>query len=135
MSNDDDKQFVLDQQRKRFTVLKFIWEKTRTLPKNHLLNFAILEDIADNVGIYDVELFEILQYLQSEGLIELIRYMGQKFPVSRITHQGKIEIEAAITKPHQGTEHFVESVIMIFNGQVGAVQTGENTATVSQKNK
>jgi hypothetical protein len=135
MSNDDDKQFVLDQQHKRFTVLKFIWEKTRTLPKSHLLNFAILEDIADNLGIYDVELFEILQYLQSEGLIELIQCMGQKFPVSQITHQGKIEIEAAITKPHQGTEHFAESVIMIFYGQVGAVQTGENTATVSQKNK
>lgn len=134
MSNDDDKQFVLDQQRKRFAVLKFIWEKTRTLPKNHLLNFAILEDIADNIGIYDVELFEILQYLQSEGLIELIQYMGQKFPVSRITHQGKIEIEAAITKPHQRTEHFVEQVIMIFYGQVGAVQTGENTATVLQDN-
>ncbi len=134
MSDDDDKQFVLDQQRKRFAVLKFIWEKTRTLPKNHLLNFAILEDIADNVGIYDVELFEILQYLQSEGLIELIQYMGQKFPVSRITHQGKIEIEAAITKPHQRTEHFVEQVIMKFYGQVGAVQTGGNTATVSQNN-
>jgi hypothetical protein len=136
MSNDDDKKFILEQQSKRFAVLKFIWEETRTRPKNHLFNFAILEDIADNASIYsDVELFEILQYLQSEGLIELIQHMGQRFPVSRITHQGKIEIEAAITKPHQRTEDFVEPVIMIFYGQVGAVQTGENTATVSQKNK
>ena len=60
MIGDDDNQYVLDQQKKRFAVLKFIWKETRTLPKN-LLNFAIAKDIADNVGIYDVELFEILQ--------------------------------------------------------------------------
>lgn len=120
MSNDDDKQFVLDRQRKRFAVLKFIWKETGILPKN-LLNFAIFKDIAVNLGIYDVELFEILQYLQSEGLIELIQHMGQQFPVSQITHRGKIEIEEAIIKPTENTEHFLSSMIV-------------NIATMNQTN-
>ena len=111
MIGDDDNQYVLDQQKKRFAVLKFIWKETRTLPKN-LLNFAIAQNIAINVDIYDIELFEILQYLQSEGLIELIQYMGQESPVSRITHQGKVEMEKAITRPNEDTEHFLSSVII-----------------------
>jgi len=110
----DDNQYVLDQQKKRFAVLKYIWKETRTLP-NSLLNFAIFEDITINVGIYDDELFEILQYLQSEDLIKLTKYMGQEFPVSRITHQGKVEMEYAITKPSQDTEHFLSSVIVTMN--------------------
>jgi len=132
MINDDDKQFVLDQQSKRFAVLKFIWQETRIHPKDSL-SYSTAKDIAIKTGIDGDDLFGILQYLKSEGLIELLQYMGG-IPLSQITHQGKVEMENAITRPSEGTEHFAEQVIMNFYAQVGVVQTGENTATVLHNN-
>jgi|694.fasta_scaffold42053_7 hypothetical protein len=119
MSNDDDKQFILDQQRKRFTVLKFIWQETKTQPKDSL-SYSTAKDIVIKIGIDDDDLLGIFQYLESEGLIELLQYMGQ-LPLSRITHRGKIEIENAIIKPNEDTEHFLSSVIV-------------NIATMNQTN-
>ncbi|MFN6386438.1 MAG: hypothetical protein ACK5RE_07610 [Pseudanabaena sp.] len=110
MSNDDDKQFVLAQQSKRFAVLKFIWQETRTQPKDSL-SYATAKDIATKTGIVDDDLVEIIQYLEDEGLIEPYPYMG-KIPLSRITHRGKTEIEDAIIKPTEDTEHFLSSVIV-----------------------
>lgn len=110
MSNDDDKQFVLDQQSKRFAVLKFIWQETRTQPKDSL-SYATAKDIAIKTGIDDDDLLGILEYLEAEGLIESYPYLGQ-IPLRRITHQGKVEMENAITRPNESTEHFLSSVIV-----------------------
>jgi len=113
MSNDeDDKQFVLDQQSKRFAVLKFIWQETRIKPKDSLI-CSTVKDIAIETRINGDDLLGILQYLKSEGLIELSQYERQS--VSRITHQGKVEMEEAITRPSQDTEHFLSSVIVTMN--------------------
>ena len=132
----DDLDKVLEKQTKRLKILRGIYFIT-----NGVIDEVIeLYNYPEIIDIHGAELIRVLQYLEREGLIKPQRYLlshclsDGSSPYVKITHQGVIEIEAAITKPHQRTEHFVESVIMNFYGQVGAVQTGENTATVSQNN-
>ena len=112
MSNETDKQYVIDQQKKRFSVLDFIWKNTRQQPQSSR-NYSTAKEISSATGIDDDELFTALQYLESEGLIELFPYMGQ-LPYSRVTHSGIVEMESAITNPNQDTNHFFSSVIINF---------------------
>ena len=112
MSNETDKQYVIDQQKKRFSVLDFIWKDTRQQPQSSR-NYSTAKEISSATGIDDDELFTALQYLESEGLIELMQYMGQ-LPYSRVTHSGIVEMESAITNPNQDTNHFFSSVIINF---------------------
>ncbi|MCL1495411.1 MAG: hypothetical protein M1G31_32370 [Pseudanabaena sp. Salubria-1] len=112
MSNETDKQYVIDQQKKRFSVLDFIWKDTRQQPQSSR-NYSTAKEISSATGIDDDELFTALQYLESEGLIELMQHMGQ-LPYSRVTHSGIVEMESAITNPNQDTNHFFSSVIINF---------------------
>lgn len=132
-SEDLDK--VLEKQTKRLKVLRGIYFITDGVTDEiiELYNYPQIIDIQG------ADLIRILEYLEREGLIESHGHLSHclssgSSPDVKITHQGVIEIEAAITKPHQRTEHFVEQVIMNFFEKVGAVQTGENIATVSQNN-
>ena len=127
----DDIDKVLEKQTKRLKVLRGIY----------IIVDGITESVIDlyshskTIDIKGEELIRILEYLENERLIKSIGSLWGGNPQVKITHQGVIEIEVAITRPNQGTEHFVQQVIMNFFGQVGAIQTGENIATVSQNNK
>lgn len=128
----DDLNKVLEKQTKRLKVLRGIYLITDGVT-DEIIELYNYPEIIDIRG---AELIRILEYLEREKLIESLDVLSNYLsnggsPDVKITHQGVIEIEAAITKPHQRTEHFVEQVIMNFYGQIGAVQTGENTATVS----
>lgn len=70
-------------------------------------------------------------YLQGEGLV-----MGKSSHRMSITHHGVVEIEQAINRPKERTEHFTPVVIQqVFHGAVGAVQTGADAvANVQQQN-
>ena len=127
----DDIDKVLEKQTKRLKVLRGIYLITDGITERAI-------DLYSYPKIIDIqgeELIRILEYLENERLIKSIGSLWGGNPQVKITHQGVIEIEVAITRPNQGTEHFVQQVIMNFFGQVGAIQTGENIATVSQNNK
>lgn len=112
MSNETNKQYVIDQQKKRFSVLDFIWKNTRQQPQGSL-NYSDAKDIANATGIYGEDLSTVLHYLESRGLIELFPYMGG-LPYSRVTHSGIVEMENAITNPNQDTNYFSSGVIINF---------------------
>ena len=112
MSNETNKQYVIDQQKKRFSVLDFIWKNTRQQPQGSL-NYSDAKDIANATGIYGEDLSTVLHYLESRGLIELFPYMGG-LTYSRVTHSGIVEMENAITNPNQDTNYFSSGVIINF---------------------
>ena len=127
----DDIDKILEKQTKRLKVLRGIYLITDGITERTI-------DLYAHPKIIDIkgeELIRTLEYLENERLIKSIGSLWGGSPQVKITHQGVLEIEAAITRPNQGTEHFVQQVIMNFFGQVGAIQTGENTATVSQNDK
>ena len=127
----DDIDKVLEKQTKRLKVLRGIYLITDGIT-DEVIDLYSYPEIIDIKG---EELIRILEYLEDERLIKSTGSLWGGNPEVKITYQGVIEIEAAIIRPNQGTEHFVQQVIMNFFGQVGAIQTGENTATVSQNDK
>ena len=129
-------QYVLEQDKKRFLVLKTIYQKSN-FNKDEVTSTS---DICDQTSICGEELLHILEYLESENLIKpmgtlLAMYGGSAFVT--ITHQGIREVEASIKKPHEPTAHFPAQVFQnTFNAAVGALQQGGqyNTANVNQNN-
>jgi hypothetical protein len=127
-------QYVLEQDKKRFLVLKTIYKNSK-LDKDEV---TCTSDICDQTSICGEELLHILEYLESESLIKpmgtLLAMYGGSAHVT-ITHQGIREVEAAIKKPHESTAHFPAQVFQnTFNATVGALQQGgqNNTANVNQ---
>ena len=129
---ESDYQHILEKQKKRFEVLKAIYTDT-----NGEENKASLaSEISDTTGIPTSELAHILRYLQQEGLIRplvLINDCSGRIPIL-ILHQGVVEIESAMSKPHEPTEHFPAQIFNITNhGLVANQQFGNsNTANVTQ---
>lgn len=127
-------QYVLEQDKKRFLVLKKIYKKSK-LNKDEVTSTS---DICNQTSICGEELLHILEYLESESLIKpmgtLLAMYGGSAHVT-ITHQGIREVEASIKKPYESTAHFPAQVFQnTFNAAVGALQQGgqNNTANVNQ---
>lgn len=109
---DDDKQYVIEQQMKRFAALKFIWKETR----DSETLFSPINEICDAIQVNQDELLQILGYLEAEGLIKRMIYLGQP-TLSQVTYLGKVEIENAITRPSEDTEHFSSKAITFIMNQ------------------
>ncbi|MBW4578673.1 MAG: hypothetical protein KME42_03750 [Tildeniella nuda ZEHNDER 1965/U140] len=130
---ESDYQHVLEKQKKRFEVLRAIFidtngEETKT---------SLSGKISQLTGIPLSELVHILRYLKQEGLIRplaLINADSERIPIL-ILHQGVVEIEAAISKPHEPTEHFPAQIFNIINNApVAGQQFGnQNTLNVTQR--
>jgi hypothetical protein len=105
----DDHEYVIEQQEKRFSVLEFIWKETRGQPSNCYLTD---KQIGIATKIYGQDLSIVVDYLKCEGLIELREEMERL--CIRVTHLGVLEMESAITNPNQDTNHFFSSVIINF---------------------
>ena len=129
-----DREYVLEKQKKRLKILRGIYRVTE----------GIAEDVVDVshypelIDIEGLDLRYILQYLEHEGLIRVrgSSLLDGSSPQIAMTHKGVVEIETAITRPTEPTEHFVEQVIQnYFLAPIGVVQTGsDNNADILQNN-
>ncbi len=102
---------IKKQQSRRFQFLKHLYDKTQnfyaaeaTSPAQ--MAFFSPDDLGNELGFTSIETKQIVTYLANERLIQKIttKAMG-------ITHRGLIEIENALTKPDQPTEHFPPNVV------------------------
>ncbi len=119
---------VLEKDAKRYRALREIYRGT----KGEEYATVADEDLAKELGVNLEELYDILTYLEREGLVSLETMGGPG-----ITHSGIREVEASIRTPSRPTPHFsvpvIQHVTNNFHAPVGAVQTGNhNTANVTQ---
>ncbi|MEW6493174.1 MAG: pentapeptide repeat-containing protein [Cyanobacteriota bacterium] len=129
----EDCQYVIEQEWKRFSVLKAIYMDSGG--KSNLATTAF--NICKTTGISGEECVHILEYLEREELIKALTslYGDISTIATQITHKGIREVEAAIKKPNESTEHFS---YQIFNNTFVAPvasfqQTGEgNSSTIHQ---
>jgi DNA-binding IscR family transcriptional regulator len=129
----DNYQLVLEKDRKRFEVLRFVYIDTDGRDDQA----SSITEIGHATGISDEELIQILVYLKNEGLIKVLGSIyGGGSTAIQILHQGICEIEAAIKKPNESTEHFPMQVFNITNNSsVGGQQFGNNnTLNINQRN-
>jgi DNA-directed RNA polymerase specialized sigma subunit len=124
----NDYQLVLQKQKNRFDVLRFIYQETNG--EEDKLTTA--GDIGKATGISIEEVINILKYLQNEGLVKFLSafYQSSELISIKILHQGVVEIEAAITKPDQPTEHFVAQIFHITNNAPISTQQFGNQNTL-----
>ncbi len=123
---DDDKQYVIEQQMKRFAALKFIWKETRDAENL----FSPINDVCDAIQVNQDELLQVLGYLEAEGLIKRMIYLGQP-TLSQVTYLGKVEIENAITRPSEDTEHFSSKAITFIMSQTNITAGRDAIGNVS----
>lgn len=128
-----EKQKILEKQKMRFEVLKQIYLDTNG--EEHKTTMA--DEISHITEVSANELIHVLQYLQREGLIKAMASIydeSSRVPI-RILHPGIVEIESALLKPDEPTEHFPAQVFNITNNApVTGQQFGnQNTLKVTQK--
>ncbi len=92
---------TLDEKKKeRFLLLHKMYEKT----DQSGLQLLQLEELARELGLNRVEALVVADYLANEGLI---RIFNDEANIVAINHKGVVEIEAALSAPTKGTEHFL----------------------------
>jgi hypothetical protein len=112
VSDSENLKYVLEQQEKRLTVLKFIWERTR----HEIINGLNPDELCEELGLSEEDFTIVLKYLYDEQLVTAIiisNLNGWDCGDIKISHSGKLEMEAAITNPNQDTEHFFSTVIIM----------------------
>lgn len=120
---------------KRFKILKIIYERTGLGISGKAM--SRIDIYKETMGIHqksEKEFLDIIEYLQQKSLIDFAYDDGRQ-PYFRITYQGRDEVEAAINKPDQPTDHFPSQVFnTTINAPVGAFQqAGEgNISNVTQ---
>jgi DNA-binding MarR family transcriptional regulator len=120
-------EIAAQEEEKRFKLLNMLYELGEGKADKDVEVYALTQ----RTLLTDREHRNALNYLEQEGLLEF-PYDEEVFV--RLTHQGRKEIEQALRKPPDGTEHFTTQVIQNFHGPVyGAVQGGGqgNTQQVS----
>ncbi len=117
---------VARRQNLRFSILKFIYEKTGGSEAEYVDESEIAEALAIPADEFDLASI----YLRREGLVT-----GVSGPAIAITHAGVVEVESKLTQPNQPTKHF-PGVINIANirymsqsqfqqGTTGSTQHGD----------
>lgn len=122
--DDKDLQLVLEKQRKRYAVLRKMYEIVGDNTREHIPDDMMVEELE----MTHEELSVIQHYLAEERLINYATFGN-----TSISHWGIKEMEDSITHPDRSTEHFASVVIQNFYGSVyGGVQGGgeHNTQTV-----
>lgn len=129
-----DEQYVREQDRKRFSVLKAIYIDS----KGDRHQATKPNDICQMTGICGEELLHILEFLEKQALIKPIGTLYAMYGGTacvQITHQGMCEVEEAIKNPNESTKNFPAQVFHnTFNAPLGVFQQAghQNTANVNQ---
>jgi hypothetical protein len=79
-------------------------------------------EVAKECGLAEEETDEICDYLEGEGLIELMAFG----PMVALTHRGIVEVEKGISKQDRLTESQPQ-IVQHYYGSVGAVQNAEKS--------
>ncbi len=124
---EDDYQYVLEQDKKRFIVLKTIYRDSEGR-KDCVTDTNY---ISQKTGICGEDLLRILEFLEGKGLIKPMGTLNAMYggmAYVKITHQGICEVEDAIKKPQEPTKNFPPQVFQnTFYAPVGGLQqAGEN---------
>ena len=102
---------IRERQSRRFRFLKHLYDETQNFYKkettrSNQIQFFSTDDLGDELGFTAVETEQIVRYLSDEGLVK--RVTGKSITIA---HRGDIEVEDALTKPDQPTEHFPPNVV------------------------
>lgn len=114
---------IEEKKKKRFLFLQNLYNRKTEAG----LQIENTEDICKDLGISFAEGDLIVDYLNDEGLLKSQSDGNQ---IISITHAGIIEVEEALSKPNQATEHFLP-LNMIYvgemhNSQIMQGSTGSN---------
>lgn len=113
-----------DKRRKRFLLLRKLYELTDGVPARHLIN---IRQIGPDIGLDPEEALNTFEYLKGEGLAKWMALGG----VGTITHWGVKEVEEALEGRETG--HFPSNIVII-SGSPGANVVAGSGNTVSQHN-
>lgn len=98
-------------QNERFQFLKLLYDKDKEFYETeakhpNTLFYTSAVDLGELLGFSSVKTMQIVNYLAAEGLVERLTHGGD----IGIKHPGKKEVEDAILKPDNPTEHFPANV-------------------------
>jgi hypothetical protein len=101
----------IKQQGRRFQFLKHLHDETQNFyateaTSSSQIPFFSPDDLGNELGFTSIETEQIVRYLSNEGLINRVTAKS-----ITIAHHGIIELEDALTKPDQPTEHFPPNVV------------------------
>lgn len=89
-----------EKKRDRFLFLRHIYD-LKNQPGLQLFN---LGDVARDLDFDRIDALTIAEYLSNEGLLQIFNDEGD---IVALTHQGTVEVEAALSVPTEPTEHFL----------------------------
>ena len=113
---------ILEIQRKRFQFLKKLYEVTG----GSELDSMNLWEVGAELGFSRSETDRIDEYLTGEGLTTHVALGG----LLGITHQGILEVEAALAKPDEPTSYFPPVNIIHVEQMIGSqIQQGTNQSS------
>ncbi|MEK7396069.1 MAG: hypothetical protein AAB116_03935 [Candidatus Poribacteria bacterium] len=122
---------IEEMKKKRFQFLYKLYDIT----KGDEWGIIPIENIYQELNFDREFALKIAQYLKEEGLLEFMTFG----PTIRITHSGVIEIEEAISKPSNPTEHFppvnIISIGQMVNSQIQQSSPGANQTTNINEDK
>ncbi len=110
---------------KRFQYLKALYEETGGSSSAYVETPYVL---GESLGFPAHETMRIDEYLRGEGLVERLGLAGE----TTITHQGVVEIEAALSQPQKPTDHFPPVVNILNVQQMYGSQIQQGTSHSSQ---
>jgi len=110
---------------KRFQYLRALYEATGGSSSRYIHTPHAL---GETLGFNGDETMRIDEYLRGEGLVKRIGIGGE----TQITHQGVVEVEAALSHPQKPTEHFPPVVNILNVQQMFGSQIQQGTSQSSQ---
>jgi hypothetical protein len=114
-----------ERKRNRFAFLRRVYE----LSGGSQSKFLEALEIGNELQLSVNELHDILDYLEEEYLIKVSGVHGDD-RAFRILHAGIVEIEAALDKPEQPTDHFPPFNVMFVGSMVNSqIQQGVDSGT------
>ncbi len=114
MSKDE----IVEKKRRRFRFLQALYEKT----KDNRFDSADIETLRKQLGFEKDEVYTIIDYLSEECLVKA--FGGG---VVRIEHLGIIEVEEALSKPNEPTQHFPAFNIMYVELNAKVLKSSDST--------
>lgn len=117
-----DRDEIVERKRRRFRFLQALYEKT----KDNRFELADIETLGKQLGFEKDEVYTIIDYLSAEQLVK-----ASGGGVVRIQHLGIVEVEEALTKPDEPTQHFPAFNIMYVEQMINS-QVQQGTSQSSQ---
>ena len=120
--------------KQRFQFIHRLWEITGADQNKRVL----VKEISEPLGLNENDSRVIIQYLHSEGLLEITTH---GFNIPRyidaslyIKHKGVLEVEEALSKPESTTPHFPAGVVNYINvGTMNNSNIAQASNDASQK--